>query len=106
MNIVLPRGVYSIREGTKSLVPQPASQINGTKTVNEFIQSKFLEGKSNSALASIDNSNSTFESNSALASIDSPNEPKYYKYYLIVYKLLTKGIDIDKILVQNNSLSY
>ena len=61
-DIVLPRGVYSIGE--------PASQINGIRPVNDFIQSKFLEDKSNSTLTSIDkcyffnnNSNSTFESN-------------------------------------------
>ena len=67
------------------------------KPVNEFIKSKFIEDKSNPALASIDNSNSTSESNSALASLDSPREPKNYKYY-IVSELLAKGVDIDNLL--------
>ena len=58
-DIVLPRGVDSIWE--------TASQINGIKHDNELIKSEFLEDqgtsfadKSNSAPASIDNSNSTF----------------------------------------------
>ena len=44
----------------------------------------------------IDKSNSTFESNSSLEV--NPNEPKNYKCYFIVIKLIAKGIDIDKLL--------
>ena len=34
---------------------------------------------------------------------DNPDEPKYYKYYLIVSKLIAKGIDIDKLLEEKIS---
>ena len=101
-DIVLPRGVYSIRE--------PVSLINGIEPRSEFINSNLRSSFANSSNSAFE-SNSNFESNSALASIDKsnflevkcnfsevdPHEPKYYKYYLIVSILLAKGIDIDKV---------
>ena len=46
----------------------------------------------------VDKSNSSFESISALVSVeDSHKEPKYYKYYRIVSKLIAKVIDIDEL---------